>query len=65
MQRQNSVRSATEMGEAASSEAGISPELVRAVADRVYAMLRRDLQIERERNRLLDGGLQRTESQDR
>lgn len=65
MQRQNSVRSATEMGQAASPEAGISPELVRAVADRVYAMLRRDFQIERERNRLLDGGMQTAKSEDR
>lgn len=37
----------------ASSESGISPDLVRQVADRVYAMLRRDLQIERERHGFL------------
>lgn len=53
------------MGQTASSEADISPELVRAVADRVYAMLRRDLQIERERYRLLSAGNQRRKSEDR
>lgn len=65
MKRQNNWRSATDVRQNASDAAGISPELVRAVADRVYAMLRRDLQIERERYRLLSAGNQRRKSEDR
>lgn len=65
MRRQNNSRSATEVRQDAADAAGISPELVRAVADRVYAMLRRDLQIERERYRLLSAGNQRRKSEDR
>jgi hypothetical protein len=36
--------------------AELSPELVRRVADRVWAMLRRDLELERERRRPLAVG---------
>lgn len=34
----------------------LGPELVRQVADRVWAMLQRDLQLDRERQRLLTQG---------
>lgn len=34
-----------------SSDTAVTPELVRQVADKVYAMWLRDLQIERERQR--------------
>jgi hypothetical protein len=37
----------------------ITPELIRAVAGRVYTMLERDLRLERERRRLVRRGLHR------
>ena len=38
------------------SPGNLGPELVRQVADRVYAMLRRDMQLERERQRPMTPG---------
>lgn len=64
MRRQTAQGNTAEVGQN-TSESGLSPELVRQVADRVYAMLRRDLQIERERRRLFSGGSQRRQSEDR
>ncbi len=38
-----------------SEPAAITPELVRQVADRVYALLREELKLERERHALMKG----------
>lgn len=65
MRRQTAQGNAAEVRQNASSESGLSPELVRQVADRVYAMLCRDLQIERERRRLFSGGYERRQNEDR
>lgn len=42
-------------GQARESKAGITPDQVRAIADRVYAMLLRELSYERERERITAG----------
>ena len=52
LQNQPDGSAPSKPGEESTKQMEITPELVRAISDRIYAMLLQDLRIERERERL-------------